>query len=384
MKKKIIPIFVPHQGCPHDCIFCNQKKITGVSTSMTEDYARQIITDSLKTIAKDASVEVAFFGGSFTAIDVEVQEKLLAVAKEFKDMGRVQDIRLSTRPDCIDDFELDLLKKYGVTIIELGVQSMNEDVLVKSIRGHHRDVVFTSSKMIKVAGFKLGLQMMLGLPGDSEERCMATAKDFVDIGPDFVRIYPTLVVKETGLEEELKAGRYRPFSLEECIDITKKLMVIFRLNNIGVIRVGLQATEDIQLGMDVLAGPYHPAFRELVRSRMVRDYLDYILSDKLESISSNPLDGLLEPSTKHKDVKSYLKDDKKNLTIRANNRDISMMVGDNRSNRKYVNDKYGVRFKTVASPDLLEELIVELDGVQVDRVTYKDLYRVLAKLYRLV
>src|SRR3712207_880682 len=226
--------------------------------------------------------------------------------------------------------------------------------------------------------------MMLGLPGDSEEKCTATARDFVDIGPDFVRIYPTLVVKETGLEEELKAGRYRPFSLEECIDITKKLMVIFRLNNIGVIRVGLQATEDIQLGMDVLAGPYHPAFRELVRSRMVRDYLDYILSDKLESISSSPLDGLLEPSTKHKDVKSYLKDDKKNLTIRANNRDISMIVGNNRSNRKYVNDKYGVRFKTVASPDLLEKLIVELDGVQVDRVTYKDLYRVLAKLYRLV
>src|SRR3712207_4868322 len=344
MKKKIIPIFVPHQGCPHDCIFCNQKKITGVSTSVTEKDARKTIVDALKTMPDDANVEIAFFGGSFTAIDIDIQERLLAVAKEFKDAGRVQDIRLSTRPDCIDSVELDLLKKYGVTIIELGVQSMNEDVLIKSIRGHHRDVVFTSSKMIKVAGFKLGLQMMLGLPGDSEERCMATAKDFVDIGPDFVRIYPTLVVKETGLEEELKAGRYRPFSLEECIDITKKLMVIFRLNNIGVIRVGLQATEDIQLGMDVLAGPYHPAFRELVRSRMVRDYLDYILSDKLESISSSPLDGLLEPSTKHKDVKSYLKDDKKNLTIRANNRDISMIVGNNRSNRKYVNDKYGVRF----------------------------------------
>ena len=189
MKKKIIPIFVPHQGCPHDCIFCNQKKITGLSTSMTDEDARDIIIESLKTIPDDAEVEIAFFGGSFTAIDTDIQRKLLSVAKDFKDMGKVDDIRLSTRPDCIDDKELDLLKEYGVTIIELGVQSMNEDVLVKSIRGHHRDVVFTSAKMIKVAGFKLGLQMMLGLPGDSKDRCISTARDFVDIKPDFVRIY---------------------------------------------------------------------------------------------------------------------------------------------------------------------------------------------------
>src|SRR3712207_1657954 len=123
MKKKIIPIFVPHQGCPHDCIFCNQKKITGVSTSVTEKDARKTIVDALKTMPDDANVEIAFFGGSFTAIDIDIQERLLAVAKEFKDAGRVQDIRLSTRPDCIDSVELDLLKKYGVTIIELGVQS---------------------------------------------------------------------------------------------------------------------------------------------------------------------------------------------------------------------------------------------------------------------
>ncbi|MCB6983210.1 radical SAM protein [Peptostreptococcus anaerobius] len=379
MKKKIIPIFVPHQGCPHDCIFCNQKKITGLSTSMTDEDARDIIIESLKTIPDDAEVEIAFFGGSFTAIDTDIQRKLLSVAKDFKDMGKVDDIRLSTRPDCIDDKELDLLKEYGVTIIELGVQSMNEDVLVKSIRGHHRDVVFTSAKMIKVAGFKLGLQMMLGLPGDSKDRCISTARDFVDIKPDFVRIYPTLVIKETGLEEELKSGRYRPFTIEECIDITKRLMVIFYLNDIGVIRVGLQATEDIQLGLDVLAGPYHPAFRELVRSRMVRDYLDDVISRRYEEEGYDPGKGDNCKSFEN----GYVKIDKKDLLIKANPRDISMIVGDKRSNREYINTKYMTRFKTMADKNLVDELVVMIDGKLVDRITYKDLYIRLAKLYQL-
>lgn len=379
MKKKIIPIFVPHQGCPHDCIFCNQKKITGLSTSMTDEDARDIIIESLKTIPDDAEVEIAFFGGSFTAIDTDIQRKLLSVAKDFKDMGKVDDIRLSTRPDCIDDKELDLLKEYGVTIIELGVQSMNEDVLVKSIRGHHRDVVFTSAKMIKVAGFKLGLQMMLGLPGDSKDRCIRTARDFVDIKPDFVRIYPTLVIKETGLEEELKSGRYRPFTIEECIDISKRLMVIFYLNDIGVIRVGLQATEDIQLGLDVLAGPYHPAFRELVRSRMVRDYLDDVISRRYEEEGYDPSKGDNCKSFEN----GYVKIDKKDLLIKANPRDISMIVGDKRSNREYINTKYMTRFKTMADKNLVDELVVMIDGKLVDRITYKDLYMRLAKLYQL-
>lgn len=384
--KKIIPIFVPHQGCPHDCIFCNQKKITGLSTSMTDEDARNIIIESLKTIPRDAEVEIAFFGGSFTAIDVDIQRSLLSVAKEFKDLGRVQDIRLSTRPDCIDDAELDLLKEYGVTIIELGVQSMNEDVLVKSIRGHQRDVVFTSAKMIRVAGFKLGIQMMLGLPGDSEDKCIATARDFVEIGPDFVRIYPTLVIKETGLEKELLEGRYQPFSLEECIEITKKLMVIFYMNNIGVIRVGLQATEDIQLGLDVLAGPYHPAFRELVKSRMIRDYLDYLLEPRLSSSEGEIKSGLegvenSVPSINNSEIKKDMF--RSELLIMANNRDISSIVGDKRSNRLYINEKYNIRFKTIADNDLVDRFVVKLDGQTIAELTYRDLYDVLARLYDL-
>ena len=167
MKKRIIPIFVPHKGCPHDCIFCNQKKITGVSTDVTSEDARNIIEECLETIDKDADVEIAFFGGSFTAIDIDIQKSLLSVAKEYVEKGLVKDIRMSTRPDCIDEDILSMLKEYKTSIIELGVQSLDEKVLLDSIRGHQSEIVYKSSKMIKNSGIKLGLQMMIGLPADT-------------------------------------------------------------------------------------------------------------------------------------------------------------------------------------------------------------------------
>lgn len=354
MKKKIIPIFVPHQGCPHDCIFCNQKKITGVSTDMTGEAAREIIEDSLKTIDSDAQVEIAFFGGSFTAIDKDKQIELLSVAKEYKDRGIVEDIRMSTRPDCIDEEELELIKKYGATIIELGVQSMDEKVLIESLRGHEKDVVYRSSKMIKDFGFTLGLQMMIGLPSDSEEKCIYTAKEFIKIKPEFVRIYPTLVIKETGLETAYNDGYYKPFSLEECVDIVKKLMVLYEMNNIGIIRVGLQATDDIQMGIDVVAGPYHPAFRELVKSRMVRDYLEAVLPEEF------------------RDVVIY--------TANAN---ISAVVGNKRANRLFVNEKYKARFKTKPDEELKDAMKIEVDGKIIKEITFKEMISELEKIYGL-
>ncbi|MDU5021156.1 MAG: radical SAM protein, partial [Clostridiales bacterium] len=240
MKKRIIPIFVPHRGCPHDCIFCNQKKITGVSTDITSDDVRNIIEEYLKTIDKDASVEVAFFGGSFTAIDIDIQRNLLSVAKEYVDKNIIDDIRMSTRPDCINDEILTMLKEYKVSIIELGVQSLDDKVLIDSVRGHSDKDVFESAKLIKKYGINLGLQMMIGLPSDTEEKCIYTAKKFIDLKPDCVRVYPTLVVKETGLEKLLQENKYNPFSLEESIDIVKKVLVLFYINNVNVIRVGLQ------------------------------------------------------------------------------------------------------------------------------------------------
>lgn len=352
-KQKIIPIFVPHQGCPHDCIFCNQKKITGISTDMTGEEAEAIIENALLSIPKETRVEIAFFGGSFTAIDEDKQVELLSVAYKYKSKGVVDDIRLSTRPDCIDDHGLSLLKKYGVSIIELGVQSMDEDVLVKSIRGHGKRVVKESSMLIKERGFKLGLQMMLGLPGDREDKCIKTAWEFVNIGPDFVRIYPTLVIKETGLEEHYKKGWYKPFSLEECIEITKKLMIIFDNNGIDIIRVGLQATDDIKEGEDVVTGPYHPAFRELVRSRMIRDFIDYLMIDR----------------------------DAEEISISSHNRNISMIVGDRRSNRIYINERYKARFKTYVDNDLSESIEVSIDSESVGTYSFEKIYEVLGNIY---
>ncbi|MDW0100121.1 radical SAM protein [Clostridioides difficile] len=277
MKKRIIPIFVPHKGCPHDCIFCNQKKITGVSADVTSEDARNIIEECLETIDKDADVEIAFFGGSFTAIDIDIQKSLLSVAKEYVEKGLVKDIRMSTRPDCIDEDILSMLKEYKTSIIELGVQSLDEKVLLDSIRGHQSEIVYKSSKMIKNSGIKLGLQMMIGLPADTEEKCIFTAKKFVELKPDCVRVYPTLVVKDTGLEKLMEQNKYNPFTLEESVNIVKKVLVLFYVNNINVIRVGLQATDDIQIGKAVLAGPYHPAFRELVEADMIKDYLEFVI-----------------------------------------------------------------------------------------------------------
>ena len=228
MKKRIIPIFVPHRGCPHDCIFCNQKKITGVSTDITSEDVKNIVDEYLTTIDKDANVEIAFFGGSFTAIDVDIQKSLLSVAKEYVDKGLVNDIRMSTRPDCIDEDILKMLKEYKVSIIELGVQSLDEDVLRDSIRGHHAEEVFKSAKLIKDYGIQLGLQMMVGLPSDAERKCIETARKFIEMKPDCVRIYPTLVVKETGLENLLNERKIA--ELRKLLDQLEPIDIAILLN----------------------------------------------------------------------------------------------------------------------------------------------------------
>ncbi|CEN89367.1 MAG: elongator complex protein 3 [Paraclostridium sordellii] len=356
MKKRIIPIFVPHRGCPHDCIFCNQKKITGVSTDITSDDVRNIIEEYLKTIDKDASVEVAFFGGSFTAIDIDIQRNLLSVAKEYVDKNIIDDIRMSTRPDCINDEILTMLKEYKVSIIELGVQSLDDKVLIDSVRGHSDKDVFESAELIKKYGINLGLQMMIGLPSDTEEKCIYTAKKFIDLKPDCVRVYPTLVVKETGLEKLLQENKYNPFSLEESIDIVKKVLVLFYINNINVIRVGLQATEDIAIGKEVLAGPYHPAYRELVESKMYGDYIEYL-------------------------IKKY--NAKKNIDVLVNKKNVSRILGNKKSNVKNLKEKYGVLLKTKESEISINELAFIIDDKETLNINIYEIYNVLKDIYNL-
>lgn len=357
MKKKIIPIFVPHKGCPHDCIFCNQKKITGISTDVTEETARKVIEECLEYIDRDASIEIAFFGGSFTAIDIDIQRSLLSVAKEYIDSGDVDYIRLSTRPDCIDKEILDMLKEYGVRIIELGVQSLDEQVLTESIRGHNTDIVYESAKAIKDAGFELGLQMMLGLPGDTEEKCLYTAREFVKMDPSCVRIYPTLVVQDTGLETLLSQNKYTPFTLDKSIDIVKKLLLIYYEHNINVIRVGLQATDDIQMGEAVVDGPYHPAFRELVESEMIKDYIENEIVSKYETMDQ--------------------------IIIETNTKNISKIIGNKRSNKNYFLDKFKIKIKVQEQTMDVDKFKINIDSKESIEVSIDDIYSRLSSIYNI-
>src|SRR5699024_10808810 len=276
-KHYIIPIFVPHFGCKYNCVFCNQKKITNASTNIRANEVHSTIKKYLNYFRENSFIEIAFYGGSFTAIDIEIQKELLGVAVEYKELGIVDEIRLSTRPDAIDIEILENLKDYQVDTIELGVQSLDEEVLKASARGHSISDVYNAVNLIKSYNFKLGLQMMIGLPKDSCEKTIKTAYEFIKLKPNCVRIYPTLVINNTILEKLVGLKRYEPLNLEEAIEVSTIVLMMFYLNNINVIRVGLQITENIQMGKDVLAGPFHPAFRQLVESNIYKKIISYYI-----------------------------------------------------------------------------------------------------------
>lgn len=270
----IIPIFVPHEGCPHDCVFCNQNSITGSSTVVDAQYVINTVEDYLNTIPRDNSIiEISFFGGTFTAINIMKQKELLTVAKQYKEQNKIDFIRLSTRPDYINNSILDNLKAYSVDIIEIGVQSLDVEVLYKSARGHSVEDVEAASKLIKEYNFTLGHQIMVGLPGDSFEKDINTARKSIAMKPDICRIYPSLVVKDTPMEKMYEMNLYKPYSLDEAVEICKVLYGMYEANDIKVIRIGLQPTEEINEGGDIVSGPFHPAFRELVEGSIYRDLI---------------------------------------------------------------------------------------------------------------
>lgn len=271
MKHANIAIFVPHIGCPRGCAFCDQRAICGTQTAPD---AKDV--DEAVRVAKTAkgfngnTAEIAFFGGSFTAIDREYMESLLSAAKRHIDDGSVSGIRISTRPDFIDDSVLSLLKAYGVTTIELGAQSMQEDVLQKNDRGHTALDVVNASKLIKKHGFSLGLQMMTGLYGDTDEKAIDTARQLIELQPDCVRIYPTVVLKHTKLASLVKSGEYAPQTLDEAVDLGAKLLELFHKADISVIRFGLHTINED----NYVAGPWHPSLAELAQGRV---YLSVVL-----------------------------------------------------------------------------------------------------------
>ena len=321
MKKHyIIPIFVPHLGCPNDCVFCNQRSISGETKQITKDDVKKIIQNHLKYVNKDSKVEIAFFGGSFTGIQESKQIELLETAYEFIKEKKVDSIRISTRPDYINRKILKRLKKYKVKTIELGVQSANDYILKRAGRGHTFEDVKKASKLIRFYGFTLGHQMMVGLPESTHLDEINTAKQLIKLKPKMMRIYPVLVIKNTKLEKEYNEGNYKALTVVQAVETCKELVKLFVNKNIEVIRIGLQPTDTIANPKDekseVVAGPFHPAFRQLVESGMWYD----VIVDKIKKLN-----------TKVKEV-----------VVTVNPQDVNNVVGQRRENISNLKNIYDV------------------------------------------
>ena len=322
MKKEyIIPIFVPHLGCPNNCTFCNQKKISGQTKMVTKQDVKDTIVYYLKNFKDDHKyVEVAFFGGSFTAIEKEKKEELLEAVQEYIENKKVHSIRVSTRPDCIDKDILKRLKKYHVKTIELGVQSTNNYILSRCKRGHTGEDVKKASKLIRRYGFVLGHQMMVGLPESTKQDEINTAKELIKLKPEIVRIYPVLVIKDTELAEEYQRGEYTPLTVGQAVERCKEIVDLFNRKKITVIRIGLQNTEEITdpslKESSVVAGPYHPAFRQLVESSM---WYDSIVNE------------IKKVNAKVKKVK-----------IKANDKNVNNIIGHKKENITKLKEVYDV------------------------------------------
>ena len=323
-EKYIIPIFVPHLGCPNNCTFCNQKSISGQMKNVTGKEVKETIEKFLNSFKNEKiEKEIAFFGGSFTGIETRIQKELLSVAYEYVKKGIVSGIRVSTRPDYIDKDKLKLLKKYGVKTIELGVQSTNDYILKKCKRGHTFENVKSASKLIRKFGFTLGHQMMIGLPESTRLDELNTAKDLAKLKPKIIRLYPVLVIKNTELEEEYKNGTYVPVTINQAVEVCKELEQFFNNKKIKVIRIGLQNTDLISnpenVESEVVAGPYHEAFGQLVE--------DSIWYDKI-------LNEIKKFNTKVIEVQ-----------IEVNPINVNNVVGHKKSNIQKLKDTYDLELK---------------------------------------
>ncbi len=280
MKHSNISIFIPHMGCPHTCSFCNQRTISGAQHVPTGEEVREICEKALSEIKSPENTEIAFFGGSFTAIPREYMCELLDAAKGFIGDGKFRGIRISTRPDCIDFEVLGILKAYGVTAIELGAQSMSDKVLELNERGHSSEDVVNASELIRAFGFELGLQMMVGLYGSTEQDEKLTMERISAIMPDTVRIYPVVVLRGTKLGELIETGEYVPFRFEKAVEMSAAAMILFEGNGIRVIKCGLHASEFVE--RDMVGGFYHPAFRELCEGLIYRYNIQFCIGGRGE------------------------------------------------------------------------------------------------------
>ena len=328
-KPLIIPIFIPHYGCRHTCVFCNQKKIAGVYELATEEQLAATVKAYRQSCSqKEREIQLAFYGGSFTGLDFSLQKQLLNAAARLKSQGLIQKIRLSTRPDYIDRERLALLHAYQEDIIELGVQSLDEAVLLASRRGHTAEDVYLAVSLIRTyPEFALGLQMMVALPADTPEKSLITAQKIAALTPDFVRIYPTAIIKDTELALAWQEGTYTPWPMDLILDTTARIWDIFQKEHIPVIRIGLQATDNLVLEQDLLGGAYHPALGELVKSRWYRQQIETQCAGQSGRL----------------------------LTVYCNPADISQFVGQHRENITYFKEHYQITLQVQSDSHIPRE-----------------------------
>ena len=332
MRHVNIPIFIPHLGCPNQCVFCNQRTISGVEEFDPENVREQINL-ALETIEDDAEVEIAFFGGSFTGIDRELMVELLDIGYSYVEADRVKSLRCSTRPDYIDEEIIGILKNYGVKTVELGLQSSCNCVLEKSKRGHYFEAEEKSCRLIVGSGLDLVGQMMIGLPGSDLDSELETARFIINAGARAARIYPTIVFRETELYQMTHDGEYTPLSLDDAISRSSKVLSLFVDAGVEVIRIGLQASEGLESRDSYVAGPNHPALGELIIGEYYYEKILNILSSANYSFDEH-------------------------ITVLVKSRSLSKAIGQNAKNKTRLKAVYkNIRF---AESDGLKEYEVSV------------------------
>lgn len=321
----IIPVFVSHMGCPNDCTFCNQRKINGVEDAILPETLPQFVATYLESMKRD-QIELAFFGGSFTGIEMERQVAYLKQAADLKNRGLIHKIRLSTRPDYIDEQTIERLKLYSVDLVELGCQSFDETVLASAKRGHDVKAIHNAVALLKAAGLSFGIQLMLGLPDDNFEKFRRSVEATAALNPECVRLYPALVIRETELEVAYREGQFSPMSLDKAVSWTAYALKVFNAYDIKVIRMGLQRTDLIDFDSAVIAGPFHPAFGELVISLLFYEAMALIFEmdrsfrfSKEVALSQSPVE----------------------VTVTVHPKQLSAAIGNKKTNYTKLLSKYG-------------------------------------------
>ncbi|RBP68276.1 radical SAM family protein [Alkalibaculum bacchi] len=333
-RTKVISIFIPHEGCPHDCVFCNQKKISGSIKSPSIEEIRDIIEASLLTIDRSKySIILAFYGGSFTAIPQTKQKMYLEIAREYKHNNKIQYIRLSTRPDYMDENQVNLLKEYKVDHVELGIQSTNPAVLNCAKRYYSMKDIQIAVKNLMRVQIDYGFQIMPGLPKDTKDKFIKTCIDLLPLKPSTLRIYPTVVIEGTEMKEMFDEGLYKPLSLEEAVEWTMIGYILFKQVGTDIIRMGLHASESLLYEDNMIAGPFHSAFGEMVESRIYW----YMLKELVEEHDLQNIQ----------------------IHIKANPKDFSKISGNKGENRKKLENEYNIKYKFLEDRSLIEDIIIE-------------------------